>query len=160
MDENDTQLMTETRVSRSANTSRGGLTAIQHKHMLAITQKLMDQPISVFFHNAVSDREAPNYSKVIKKPIWLNKVMEKLNSDVYGSVEAWKNDINLIWKNAKTYNREGPFFAMAAELENLFKKISENIPTTEADEWVIKLRESQAYYEDIIRHRPVGVDLE
>lgn len=84
--------------------------------------------------------------------------MEKLNCELYGSVEAWKSDINLIWKNAKTYNQGGVFFIMAEELENIFKKMSETIPATETDEWYVKLKECQEYYDDIMRHRPSGSD--
>lgn len=56
------------------------------------------------FKDAVKREEVPDYYDVIKNPIDLSKIEQKLKNGLYQSKTAFTNDINLIFKNAKLYN--------------------------------------------------------
>jgi hypothetical protein len=45
-----------------------------------------------------------DYTFIIKNPMDLNTVSEKLKADKYRFVEEPLDDIQLIWDNCKTYN--------------------------------------------------------
>lgn len=44
---------------------------------------------------------------IIKTPMDLSTVAQKLENEQYASLEAFKSDLALIWGNAKTFNRPG-----------------------------------------------------
>lgn len=60
------------------------------------------------FGKPVTDNEAPNYSKVIKRPMDLLTISNKL--DFYTSVENIKDDIDLILENCRIYNSSNDFY--------------------------------------------------
>ena len=51
--------------------------------------------------------ELLDYTKIIKNPMDLGTVSEKLHSDQYRFIEEVLDDIQLIWDNCKTYNQNG-----------------------------------------------------
>ncbi len=70
----------------------------------------MDLGDSADFRNPV-DWKAYNlidYPMIIKKPMDLGTVKKNLNNNVYETVEDFLRDIDLIWTNCKTYNKDNP----------------------------------------------------
>lgn len=68
----------------------------------------MDTGDSVDFRNPV-DWKAFNlvdYPIIIKKPMDLGTVKKNLNNNIYETVEDCLRDIDLIWQNCRTYNKE------------------------------------------------------
>lgn len=63
-------------------------------------------PQSLFL-NPVTDAIAPGYSKMILKPMSIVTMERKVQKDEYGSVNDWKQDVELMFKNCVDYNR-GP----------------------------------------------------
>jgi Bromodomain len=63
-------------------------------------------PQSLFL-NPVTDAIAPGYSKMILKPMSIVTMERKVQKDGYGSVNDWKQDVELMFKNCVDYNR-GP----------------------------------------------------
>ena len=61
-------------------------------------------PQSLFL-NPVTDKIAPGYSKVIKKPMCISMMEEKVTKSEYSSVEDWEQDVKLMFKNCIDYNR-------------------------------------------------------
>jgi hypothetical protein len=59
------------------------------------------------FLNPVTDAIAPGYSKVIKKPMCISTMEEKLEDFDYNSIQEWDADVKLMYKNCVDYNR-GP----------------------------------------------------
>lgn len=51
--------------------------------------------------------EIPDYFTIIKNPMDLQTVEEKLKKDDYSNDQEFDNDIDLIWNNALLYNMEG-----------------------------------------------------
>ncbi|EFJ39873.1 hypothetical protein VOLCADRAFT_100426 [Volvox carteri f. nagariensis] len=70
-------------------------------------EQIVKQDKDGLFAKPVTDDVAPGYSEVIKNPIDLSVIRERLrngNYDTWGSLEA---DLVLMTNNAKTYNPEG-----------------------------------------------------
>ncbi|KAI5515572.1 acetylation-dependent protein binding [Trichomonas vaginalis G3] len=98
-----------------------------------------------FFKDKVDPERdgAPDYYKIIKHPIDLTTIKRKLNSNEYKSIEQWADDVNLVWKNAKTYNNEGSVIHfIAQEQEIWFARKYKNIPRTKDEEWVYQLQKA------------------
>jgi len=63
------------------------------------------------FLHPVDIRDAPNYYMVITHPMDLSKVKEKFEDDEYDTLADFREDLGLIWSNARQYNLEGsPFY--------------------------------------------------
>ena len=64
-----------------------------------------------------------DYPTIIKHPMDLSTAKSKLLKNEYLTFQDLYNDIDLIWKNCKTYNREGSeIVKMANHCEKVFKK--------------------------------------
>ena len=62
----------------------------------------------------------PDYYNVIKDPMDLSKIKERLNSGMYRTKEIFLADINLMCDNCKTYNPPDTiFYKTAIELHRL-----------------------------------------
>lgn len=57
------------------------------------------------FLNPVTDNDAPDYSKVIKKPMCISMMESKVDSHEYKSPSQWEEDVKLMFKNCLDYNR-------------------------------------------------------
>lgn len=118
----------------------GAMNDVQRRFMREITQKIHALPIAAPFRERVREEDAAGYYNVIHRPMWLNEVLSRIDRDQYTRLDDWRSDVNLIWKNAMRYNQKGDlFFEFAADLESIFKELSEKVPTTEAQAWAYKL---------------------
>lgn len=80
------------------------------------------------FKDPVKREEVPDYYDIIKNPIDLSKIQQNLKNGLYQTKEAFVNDVNLIFKNAKVYNQPHTiFYKYAAELELFAKDHLENL---------------------------------
>lgn len=76
----------------------------------------------------------PNYHKVIKKPMDMQTMGEKLHSGQYSSPKEFEKDFSQIVKNCKLFNGEEHFVTkQALDLEKLFKR-----EWSKKDEWMAK----------------------
>lgn len=133
------------------------MTPVQLENCRKITQNIWDMPVSEPFHEKVDPvrEQAPNYYEKIRRPMELRTVLEKLDNGQYPTVEKWREDMLLIWKNAMTYNEAGnPIHEIAAELNVLFKRESENVPRTDIEAWVMRCKKVQKKMMDMTEMRP------
>ena len=112
---------------------------------MEITQNIKDFPIAIYFIDPVSEEDCKEYYKEIKKPMWLNKVISKLEKNEYKTPDEWKKDMKLIWENASQFNikRNWLIYYIAAELNSIFKSMSNDIPATPYQAWTKKLEIEQ-----------------
>ena len=79
----------------------------------------------------------PSYPDIIKRPMDLMTVRSKLEKGFYKSFLEVDLDVNLIWSNAMTFNRDGSEYFMAAkEMCNLWKSKTNNIPAKEFNNYI------------------------
>ncbi|XP_043956680.1 nuclear body protein SP140-like [Gambusia affinis] len=64
-----------------------------------------------------------NYCSVIKTPMWLDKIADKLQRNEYQTVGEFVSDVQLIFTNSATYNRNNPeYLDMGKHLQQLFDR--------------------------------------
>lgn len=146
------------RQSRSSN-ANSTLNQVQHQYCVKITKKINDFTMARFFRQPVDPKRdgAEDYLEKIKKPMDIGTVLQNLQDNKYTSVDQWRNDMNLIWKNAMTYNdSHSPLYIIAQDLQETFKKMTENIPRNTTVEWIIKVRKEHNMLQRIIDARPPG----
>ena len=82
----------------------------------------------------------PKYFKIVKRPMDLRTVREKLEGDKYETVDDWKSDMELIWENAFLYNGKSSYmYDVAKHLQNVFKELTANLSSNELYDWVVQL---------------------
>ncbi|KAK9686188.1 PHD-finger [Popillia japonica] len=73
------------------------------------------------FMEPVDPTEAPDYYKVIKEPMDLQKIDEKINTQTYKKLSEFIGDMTKIFDNCRYYNpKESQFFKCAESLEAYF----------------------------------------
>jgi hypothetical protein len=73
-----------------------------------------------------SELELNDYPLIVKNPMNLLKVEDKLKAREYRTVEEALDQIQLVWDNCKTYNPEGQYYILADKMERNFKKMIRN----------------------------------
>ena len=144
------------RQSRSSN-ANSTLNQVQLQNCVKITKKINDFTMARFFRQPVDPKRdgAEDYLEKIKKPMDIGTVLQNLHDNKYASVDQWRNDMNLIWKNAMTYNNPtSPLYIIAQDLQETFKKMTENIPRTQTVEWIMKVRKEHLILQRIIDAKP------
>ncbi|KAJ1605315.1 transcription initiation factor IID [Cryptosporidium canis] len=79
------------------------------------------------FWNRVSERIAPNYYNLVKRPMWLQLMINKCKKREYKSRKDFQDDLNLIVENCKVYNGVNhPLVSVATLIQsNVVKKMDE-----------------------------------
>ncbi|EPQ60463.1 Bromodomain-containing protein [Gloeophyllum trabeum ATCC 11539] len=79
--------------------------------------------LSVDFMRLPSKRQYPDYYKLIKKPISLDEIKAQLQNGGYHSLESVKQDLEMVFHNAKRYNmKDSQIWKDAKTLHKLVKK--------------------------------------
>eukprot|EP01038_Epipyxis_sp_PR26KG_P005773 gene5773-7971_t len=76
---------------------------------------------SNIFAVKVTDSIAPDYSKVIKHPMSLDVMNNKIRNSKYESLKRFENDVKLMFDNCKTYNEGFELEKYANDLEMKWK---------------------------------------
>lgn len=64
-----------------------------------------------------------DYPKLIKNPMDLGTIGERLQRNYYSRLEDWANDMRLVWKNAFVFNTpDSMYFKAAKSLSDMFEK--------------------------------------
>ncbi|MES1907612.1 MAG: hypothetical protein MHM6MM_000696 [Cercozoa sp. M6MM] len=72
----------------------------------------------------------PDYPRIVKHPMDLGTVANKLSSNEYGTCKEFAEDVRLVWRNAMLFNRSGSAIYNAAEkLSKLFERKYQQVVT-------------------------------
>jgi len=64
-----------------------------------------------------------DYPKLIKQPMDLSTITDRLARNYYARLEDWANDMRLVWKNAFIFNApDSMYFKAAKQLSDTFEK--------------------------------------
>ncbi|KAK9506268.1 hypothetical protein O3M35_008237 [Rhynocoris fuscipes] len=75
------------------------------------------------FHKLPSKRYYPDYYKEIRNPISLAQISKKLKKGDYGTVSEVAGDLNIMFENAKKYNRpDSKLYKDAVKLQKVMQK--------------------------------------
>ncbi|XP_067854703.1 protein polybromo-1 isoform X6 [Heptranchias perlo] len=79
--------------------------------------------ISELFQKLPSRVQYPDYYEIIKEPVDLKTIAQRIQNGVYKSVNLMARDIELLVRNAKTYNEPGsPIFKDANTIKKIFNQ--------------------------------------
>jgi hypothetical protein len=112
------------------------------KRCLKVMDALATHPIYEMFAQPVDPErdEAPGYLDVIAKPMDLGLVRTKLENREYSKVSEWKEDVNLTFSNAISYNSKGsPVGVVACELQSIFRQLVKTLSDSETIAWLNEL---------------------
>ena len=89
-----------------------------------ILQAILNNQYSWPFLHPVSSDEAPDYHEVIKDPIDLETIGNRLNEgQYYITKDIFFADLRRMCENCKVYNKEGTvYFTCAAQIEKLLRE--------------------------------------
>lgn len=98
-----------------------------HSLLLQLLSALQSSSASWPFLQPVNGEEVQDYYDVIKEPMDLSTMENKLDKDQYDTVEDFVKDVLLVVRNCKRYNGENTAYAKAAgKLEKeLWRKVRE-----------------------------------
>ncbi|XP_077308332.1 protein polybromo-1 isoform X2 [Lithobates pipiens] len=97
--------------------------------------------ISDLFQKVPSKMHYPDYYAIIKEPIDLRMISQRIQSGYYKSVNAMAKDMDLLAKNAKTYNEPGSqVFKDANNIKKLFAMKKSEIDYTESSKSSLRSR--------------------
>ncbi len=109
-------------------------------------------PQSLFL-NPVTDAIAPGYSKVIKKPMSISTMENKIDSNAYSSIEEWNSDVKLMFKNCVDYNRGTAGQWFRGEAGRQLKVFKDEIVPQAKKLYQIELKKRNPDEEDLKRKR-------
>ena len=89
-----------------------------------ILEKVQSHRLADPFRDPVSEREVPDYSRVIHHPMCLLVIAEKIAHSVYQSAGEFNQDMELIFSNCETYNEpNSPISRAAKNLRSFYRKL-------------------------------------
>lgn len=132
----------------------------QHKEIaIRIMDELCDHPItSTFLDPVPTGEDAPaKYFEIIKKPIDLGTIKKNLGDGKYATLQEWISDVELVWKNAETYNEPGSAVAVnAGEGRRIFEKLSRRTSKYLMGAWCSEAYRLKRKITEIIQNPPQG----
>lgn len=96
-----------------------------NKRLIEIIDNLLVHPVSRIFAQKIvpSDDFPPSYFEIIKTPMDLETIRQKLINHEYSNLDTFTIDIELVWHNVeKYYGKKSNVYALANEVHRLFKK--------------------------------------
>jgi bromodomain-containing factor 1 len=117
-----------------AKYSTAPMTELQKRALIDKTKNLKKTKHSTAFTKPVDyvALNIPNYPEIIKNPMDLGTLDQKLKNDQYPSVQAFADDFELIVENAKTFNGAAhPVTQAGYSMKAYFDKMMEQIPSAD-----------------------------
>lgn len=100
----------------------------------AITKIVLNHHIGSYFSYPIEegDPSFPGYFNIIKTPMDLSTIQNKINSKIYKNSDEWYQDMHLMFENVRKYYGKGAYFTgLAAELQKFFeKKVKQSLAVT------------------------------
>ncbi|KAK8893421.1 hypothetical protein M9Y10_021841 [Tritrichomonas musculus] len=108
---------------------------------IEIVHKLLSKKISSLFAHPVDPilDGCPDYTKIIKQPMDLGTVERNLRNDSYQNFSAFRDDVELIWTNAITFNGKDELISIFADqLRKWFRHLIKGMSDDEKSDWISK----------------------
>ena len=133
------------------------LSKFQSDKCLKLVEELMTWKICAPFIEMVDPNRdgAPDYFDIVKSPMALREVKNRILSKKYKDVSEFKRDMDLIWENARKYNGEDHLYAQfAMEASLWFERKMKHFPETLEEQWLTKFRKVAKKFYDALMHPP------
>lgn len=122
---------------------------------LEVMDSVMKHPCACPFLHPVSEKDAPDYYTIVKKPMDLGTIRQRLVDDEYTSVAAWARDMGLIWANAEKFNgKDSPVWITAYEMRRHFEKEYKRLRTTTIQKWAQVVSDLKDQLDELLDNPP------
>lgn len=118
------------------------LSDYQRQRCISILDDLQSYSISKMFAQPVDPvrDNVPNYFDIVKKPMDLGTVREKLMNNQYNSVAEWKEDMDLIWKNSLQVNPKGTILGIiTTDMQLKYQSLVKFLTDSPDSDWINQL---------------------
>uniref|UniRef100_A0A3B5Q3E3 Protein polybromo-1 n=1 Tax=Xiphophorus maculatus TaxID=8083 RepID=A0A3B5Q3E3_XIPMA len=142
-DEEGDDMMTNSGLSNEYETSGSSLKEVLEQLLEAIVSHTdpSGHLVSELFQKLPSKVQYPDYYAIIKEPIDLRTIAQRIQTGYYKSVHAMAKDIDLMTKNAKTYNEPGSqVFKDANTIKKVFIQRKTELEHAEPTKSSIRIR--------------------
>jgi len=124
-----------------------GLTDIEKHFVKETTKKLYNHPLCNIFRQPVRPEidGAIDYLDIVKNPMDLGSIIEKIDQNKYTSTKEWADHLFLVWDNAKLYNndKKSIIYIIADKMSKKSQKMLSLIPKNEYEKWILDMVENQ-----------------
>ncbi|XP_029357075.1 polybromo 1, like isoform X2 [Echeneis naucrates] len=142
-DEDGDEMMDNQGMSAEDETSTGSLKEVLEQLLEAIVSHTdsSGRLVSELFQKLPSKVHYPDYYAIIKEPIDLRTIAQRIQIGFYKNVNAMAKDIDLMAKNAKTYNEPGSqVFKDANTIKKVFIQRKTDLEHSEPTKSSIRIR--------------------
>lgn len=150
-DDDDGDDMDNTGMSTEEEAPTGSLKEVLEQLLEAIVSHSdpSGRPVSELFQKLPSKVHYPDYYAIIKEPIDLRTITQRIQYTYYKSVNAMAKDIDLMVKNAKTYNEPGSqVFKDANTIKKVFLQRKAELEHGEPTKSSIRIRNRKSGQSD------------
>jgi histone acetyltransferase len=100
-----------------------------HAYMQHLLTELQNNAASWPFAQPVNKEEVPDYYEVIKEPMDLSTMEQKLEADKYSTMDEFVYDAKLVFNNCRSYNGDSTtYYKNANKLEKFFNAKVREVP--------------------------------
>lgn len=138
-----------------------GFTDIEYEYCIKATEKLIANPLSRSFLRPVDPEldGLKDYFKIVKEPMDLGTIKEKLINKKYTSSSQWRDDVMKVWDNSLKYNTIGIYNAISEKMRKTSLKLLKTIPKTETDLWYIDLQKAAKELQSFLKLSPTSTGI-
>jgi len=101
------------------------------KKLLEVVMQYEDRDgriLSEPFYKLPSRKELPDYYEIIRRPVDISKIQQRIDDDKYDDMDALEKDFMLMCKNTQQYNEDGSLiFEDSIVLQSVFTNARERI---------------------------------
>merc|ERR1719330_16678 len=101
------------------------------KKMLEVVMQYEDRDgriLSEPFYKLPSRKELPDYYEIIRRPVDIAKIQQRIDDDKYEDMDALERDFMILCKNTQHYNEDGSLiFEDSIVLQSVFTNARERL---------------------------------
>lgn len=134
------------------------LSELKRKQILEILDNILSYRTSAFFDHPVDpvNDQLPNYLKIVKKPMDLGTIRNKIEQNEYDSISSFIADVELVWSNAILFNgRNSMIFNIVRYLQAKFKEQTEFLSDDTRKDWINQMNDLRNKLNNIISNPPL-----
>jgi hypothetical protein len=118
------------------------------RQALQAMDELMNHPITQPFHKPLDPPTAPpGYFERIERPQVLLDIRARLAAAKFPTLQAWLDDVELVWQNAESFHGRGsPFTNAAQQCRRVFAKLKRGLGRPTVKSWcaeITRLRQKE-----------------
>lgn len=123
------------------------------------TKKMREDPLACIFIEPAENALPPNlvseYRSIVKAPMDISTIQQKMKNDAYSNEIKWAQDFQLIFDNAIKYDRNMSYVSgIASYLSKKFEKYYDNVVSKSTSNFVQHLMALYTNYLDILSNPP------